>query len=74
MMPYFIDVLFISSARISNMFLLDDLALSDKLSLFIIESNDEYKSFILQGTNSSESVKARLDYWRGIIRKLDWQK
>ena len=36
--------------------------------------NDEYKSFILQGTNSSESVKARLDYWRGIIRKLDWQK
>ena len=38
------------------------------------ESNDEYKSFILQGTNSSESVKARLDYWRGIIRKLDWQK
>ena len=37
-------------------------------------SNEEYKSFILQGTNSSESVKARLDYWRGVIRKLDWQK
>ena len=36
--------------------------------------NEEYKSFILQGTNSSESVKARLDYWRGVIRKLDWQK
>ena len=34
-----VDVLFISSVRISNTFLLDDLALSDKLSLFIIESN-----------------------------------
>ena len=32
-------VLFISSARISNMFLLADLVLSDKLSLFIIESS-----------------------------------
>ena len=32
-------VLFISSARISNIFLLDDLVLSDRLSLFIIESN-----------------------------------
>lgn len=32
-------VLFISSARTSNMFLLDDLVFSDKLSLFIIESS-----------------------------------
>ena len=34
-----VDVLFISSARISNMFLLADLVLYDKLSLFIIESS-----------------------------------
>lgn len=34
------------------------------------ETNDEYKSYIIQGTSSSESVKARLDYWRGIIREL----
>ena len=34
-----VDVLFISSVRISNMFLLADLVLSDKLSLFIIESS-----------------------------------
>ena len=32
-------VLFISSASISNMFLLDDLVFSDKLSLSIIESS-----------------------------------
>ena len=34
------------------------------------ESNDEYKGYIIQGTSSSESVKARLDYWRNIIREL----
>ena len=34
-----VDVLFISSARISNIFLLADLVLSDRLSLFIIDSN-----------------------------------
>ena len=34
-----ISVLSISSESISNMFLLDDLVLSDRLSLFIIESN-----------------------------------
>ena len=32
-------VLFISSASISNMFLLDDLVFYDKISLFIIESS-----------------------------------
>ena len=34
-----VDVLFISSASISNIFLLADLVLSDRLSLFIIESS-----------------------------------
>lgn len=32
--------------------------------------NEEYKSFIQQGTSSSESVKNRLNYWRNIIRTL----
>ena len=34
-----VNVLFISSASISKIFLLDDLALSDRLSLFMIESS-----------------------------------
>ena len=34
-----VDVLFIYSASISNIFLLADLVLSDKLSLFMIESS-----------------------------------
>ena len=34
-----VSVLFISSESISNMFLLADLVLFDRLSLFIIESN-----------------------------------
>ena len=34
------------------------------------DSNDEYKSFIQQGTSSGESVKTRLQYWRNIIRVL----
>lgn len=34
------------------------------------DSNDEYKSFIQQGTSSGESVKARLSYWRKIIKEL----
>ena len=34
------------------------------------ESNDEYKSYIVQGTNSKESISQRLNYWREIIRKL----
>lgn len=32
--------------------------------------NEEYKVFVQQGTSSAESVKARLDYWRGKIREL----
>lgn len=34
------------------------------------DSNDEYKSFIQQGTSSGESVKVRLSYWRKIIKEL----
>lgn len=34
------------------------------------ESNEEYKAYLQQGTSSSESVKARLDYWRNIIREM----
>ena len=34
------------------------------------EYNEEYKAFVQQGTASAESVKARLDYWRGKIREL----
>lgn len=34
------------------------------------DNNEEYKSYLVQGTNGSESVKARLDYWRQIIKEL----
>lgn len=46
--------------------------LTDTVKTFLDEydSNEEYKSFIQQGTSSSESVKARFDYWRKIIKEL----
>lgn len=34
------------------------------------ESNEEYKALIQQGTSSGESVKARLEYWDNIVKKL----
>lgn len=34
------------------------------------ETNEEYKNYILQGTNSKESVQKRLSFWRNIVRKL----
>lgn len=34
------------------------------------DSNEEYKSFIVQGTSSSESVKSRLSYWKEIVKKI----
>ena len=34
------------------------------------DSNEEYKVSLQDGTSSSESVKARLSYWRNIIREL----
>ena len=46
--------------------------LTDAVKKFIdeYESNEEYKAFLQQGTTSSESVKARLQYWRKIIKDL----
>lgn len=34
------------------------------------ESNEEYKSYIKQGTSASDSVGKRLDYWKGIMKSL----
>lgn len=34
------------------------------------DKNEKYKSFIQQGTSSGESVKARLNYWDDIVKKL----
>lgn len=34
------------------------------------DSNEEYKAFIQNGTSSAESVKARLSYWRKVIKEL----
>lgn len=34
------------------------------------ESNEEYKSYITQGTSASDSVNKRLEYWRNIMKSL----
>lgn len=34
------------------------------------ESNEEYKSYITQGTSASDSVNKRLEYWRNVIKNL----
>lgn len=34
------------------------------------EKNEKYKALIQQGTSSSESVKARLNYWNDIVKRL----
>ena len=34
------------------------------------DNNEEYKSFVQQGTSSNESVKSRLNYWRNIVRTM----
>lgn len=46
--------------------------LTDTVKTFLDEydSNEEYKSLIQQGTSSGESVKARLQYWRKIVKEL----
>lgn len=43
-----------------------------KVSEFLTTYNDntEYKNNLMNGTNSAESVRFRLDYWRNIIREL----
>ena len=46
--------------------------LIDKVKEFLdnYDSNEEYKELVKQGTSSSESVKARLDYWKNIMKEL----
>lgn len=34
------------------------------------ESNEEYKSYITQGTSASDSVNKRLEYWRNVMKSL----
>ena len=43
-----------------------------KVSEFLAtyDNNTEYKDKLMNGTNSAESVRLRLDYWRNIIREL----
>lgn len=46
--------------------------LTDLVKQFLdnYDSNEEYKSYIQNGTSSAESVKSRLSYWRKIIKEL----
>ena len=46
--------------------------LTDLVKQFLdnYDSNEEYKSYIQNGTSSAESVKSRLSYWRKIIKGL----
>ena len=43
-----------------------------KVSEFLAtyDDNTEYRTNLMNGTNSAESVRFRLDYWRNIIREL----
>lgn len=34
------------------------------------DSNEEYKSYITQGTSGSESINNRLSYWRNVVKSL----
>lgn len=34
------------------------------------DTNEEYKKYVQQGTTSAENVKARLDYWRKIVKEM----
>lgn len=34
------------------------------------DTNDEYKQYVISGTNSSQNVRGRFDYWREIIRTM----
>ena len=46
--------------------------LMDKVKEFVetYDSNEEYKSYVVSGTSSPESVKNRTNYWRAIVNKL----
>lgn len=32
------------------------------------DTNEEYKSYVQSGTSGAESVKARLNYWKNLIK------
>lgn len=34
------------------------------------DTNEAYKAYLQEGTASGESVKSRLDYWRGLVKNL----
>lgn len=34
------------------------------------DSNEEYKSYIIQGTSGGESINSRLSYWKNVIKSL----
>lgn len=46
--------------------------LMDKIKDFVetYDNNEEYKSYVVSGTSSPESVKNRTNYWRAIVNKL----
>jgi hypothetical protein len=46
--------------------------LAEEVNKFVTEydSNDEYKNYVVSGTNSKESVRQRLEYWNKIVKKL----
>ena len=34
------------------------------------DNNEEYKQYVLNGTSSSENVKARVDYWKNLVKAV----
>jgi len=44
----------------------------EKVKYFLdnYNTNEEYKKYVQQGTASAENVKARLDYWRKIVKEM----
>ena len=49
--------------------------LVDKIKQFVADYNEtdklqDYKKYSQSSTTSSENVRGRLDYWRGVIREL----
>ena len=38
------------------------------------DSNEIYKQFVQSGTGSKENVRGRFDYWREIVRNIQFSK
>lgn len=38
--------------------------------LLAYDKNEDYKQYVLSGTSSSENVRGRLNYWKGIIKSF----